>query len=86
MFFNLFLLNCVMKLSNYCCVLLYILQTLDLLMARRCRHHHMIQVWILMTMRACQMPRIIRRPMQRDMLLLVCRYHLLLGTGGLLED
>ena len=26
MFFNLFLLNCVMKLSNYCCVLLYILQ------------------------------------------------------------
>ena len=24
MFFNLFLLNCVMKLPNYCCVLVYI--------------------------------------------------------------
>ena len=30
MFFNLFLLNYVMKLSNYCCVLVYILQTLGL--------------------------------------------------------
>ena len=33
---------CVMKLSNYCCVIVYILQALALLMARRCRNHHMI--------------------------------------------
>ena len=38
----LFLLNCVMKLSNYYCVPVYILQTLALLMVMRCRIHHMI--------------------------------------------
>ena len=84
MFFNLFLLNCVMKLSNYCCVLVYILQTLALLMATTCRHHHMIQVWILTMIRACQMQRIIRRPVQRDLLLLVRWYRLFLGAVDLI--
>ena len=76
MLFNLFLLNFVIKSSNYCCVLVYFLQTLALLMARRYRHHHLIQVWILMMrMRACQiLPRIIKRPVKiRDLLLLVRR-------------
>ena len=74
MFLNLFLLNFVIKSSNYCCVLVYILQTLALLMARRFRHHHLIQFWILMRMRlACQiLLTIIRQPVQiRDLLLLV---------------
>ena len=86
MFFNLFLLNCVRKLSNYCSVLVYILQTLAILMVRRCPHHHMIQVLILMMITACQMLRIIRRPVQRDMFLLVHRYHLFLGMVDLIID
>ena len=86
MFFNLFLLNCVMKLYNYYCVLVYILQTLALLMARRCWHHHMIHVWTLMTIRVCQMLRIIKRPVQRDMLPLVRRYCLFLGAVNLILD
>jgi len=92
MFFNLFLLNCVMKLSNYCCVLVYILQTLALLMVRRCQIHHMIQVWILMTIRTWLMLRMIMirmRPMQqRDMLLLIMvhRCCLLLAVVDLRPD
>ena len=58
MFFNLFLLNCLMKLSNYCCVLTYIFYTLGYLMLMRCHHHKMIQVQIMMTIRRWQMMRI----------------------------
>ena len=86
MFFNLFLLKYLMKLSNYCCVLVYILQTLALLMARNFRHNHMIQVWILMMIGACQMRRIIRRSVQRDMFLLVRQYRLFLGMVDLILD
>ena len=81
-----------MKLSNYCFVLVYILQTLALLMARRCRVHHMIQVWILMmTIKTWPMSRMIMirmRPVQqRDMLLLmVHRYRLFLGVVDLRLD
>ena len=77
MFFNLFLLNCVMKLFNYCCVIVYILETLAILMAMICRIHHMIQVLILMiSIRIwlmCQIRMIL-------MCLMVHRYHLLLGV------
>ena len=57
-------------------------------MARRCQNHHMIQVWILMMIRTWSMLRImIRRSMERDMLLmLVRRYHLLLGAVDLILD
>ena len=48
----------------------------------------MIQVWILMMIRTWQMLRLmIRRPVERDMLLmLVCRYRLLLGAVDLILD
>ena len=77
MFFNLFLLNCVMKLSNYCCVLVYILQTLALLMAMRCQIHHMIQVLIVMiTIRRWLMHRRMRPVIhQRDVLILPLMVH-----------
>ena len=85
MLFNLFLLNCVMKLSNYCSVLIYILQTLGNLIAMRFQRRQIIQVWILMTIRICQMPRLMR-PVQRDLLLVVRQYRLFLGATGLIED
>ena len=91
MFLNLFLLNCVMKLYNYCCLLVYILQTLALLMAMRCRIHHMIQVLILMiTIRRWLIHRRMRPVVQqRDVLivrLMVHWYCLLLGVVDLRPD
>ena len=78
MFFNLFLLNYVMKLSNYFCVLVYILQTLGILMEMRCRIHHMIQVSILMiSTRRWLMHQMIEMILMR---LMVHQYRLLLGV------
>ena len=82
-----------MKLSNYYCVLVYILQTLGILMVMRCWIHHMIQVLILMItirrwlMRHRRMRKVVQ---QRDVLILmrlmVHRYHLLLGVVDLRPD